>query len=702
MVVDQEEIHRLSLSKDVNDRLIAFRLFRDHFESLPDKSSAWIDLYRLTQDKNSIVKNNAPNALGYAFEHVPDKFVAWTDLHHLTRNDDKDVRKNAASTLGYAFKHIPLEFKSAAWNDLHKLTKNKHWMVRMNAALGLGYSFEYIPEEFKSAAWLDLQRLTNDKDLDVRQYAVNALGYAFEYIPDKSIAWSNLQTLTSNDNLYLRSRATSALGHAFKYVPNRSVAWFELHRLVCDDNSYVRSVAASSLGYVFKYIPEELKSEACSDLHKLTYDEELNVRSNAASVIGSAFSYIPEEYKSTMWFDLHRLTNDKYSDAKMYANHSLGKICIYKASKSEIEYESRTLFEEAIRYFETATNERSYSNPAKFCNHFYRSFDVVLFKKNNSKNNIEKYITAAKKEIEGSKSKENLIKAIEQLAEALEMAHHAHESGNDWQETLKHCSDICNRADQLMLENKDNIPAIFDIYEKNKPSFRKNIKELIDEVKEKAEITCKETQGTPAEGVACSINKEIQKWKIESQEDIEKSFYNLIDMMKIMIPDIPKNQLLLSKVNSMENYTKPEDVFEALGMIFPLIKNMSLSEDINYIKSTVDEIKVDVKQVDTKIDNLSINVEQVTKQIMEQPNSQEYLDLIQQRLENIQDKIPEMKDEIKDVLDELYSPLGIERKLKISIPLIPLFMSYEAQVTPSKFVVDRIFEFKQLYSKLII
>jgi hypothetical protein len=38
MAVDQEEIHRLSMSENVDDRLEAARLLQEEFESLPDKS----------------------------------------------------------------------------------------------------------------------------------------------------------------------------------------------------------------------------------------------------------------------------------------------------------------------------------------------------------------------------------------------------------------------------------------------------------------------------------------------------------------------------------------------------------------------------------------------------------------------------------------------------------------------------------------
>ena len=814
MVVDQEEIHRLSLSQDVEDRKNAVKMLKDNFEFLPDKTTVWNDVIILLNDNNSYVRWNMILTLGLFFKYVPDKYAAWDILQIQINNKDRDVRSSAAFALGSAFKFIPEEFKYIAWKELHRITFDEDLGVRVNATSAIGSVFEYIPEEFKFDIWKDLHRLTTDKHSCVRSKAAHVLMCVFSYIPDKSVAWKDMIRLISDEDCDVQRSAAFSLGSSFSLVPDKfaafddlarltmnndlNIRWYAvtifssilesvissdsdrdiaadslvritndenlniklfaintirfifihipdkanalsvLHRLTMDNCSSIRETAVDVLGFVFVHIPPELsynawediiglvndkdwyvrynagkaiapafkhvadKYSAWGDLHSLTSHKEDYMRENIAHALGYVFGYIPDELKSVAWDDLIKLTEDNNYSVRVYANHSLGKICIHNASKSESKSISRDFLKEAIHYFERSVGIGKYKNPSIFCSIFYRTFDAVFFKKAYSKNEIDNYIISVKYDISNSSSKLKLIEAVEQLAEVLEIAHNAKELGIDHQELLKKCSDICNRVDELMLDNKENTPAIFEIYEKNKPSFKKNIKELIDELKEKAKITCKETQGTPAEGVACSINKEIQKWKIESQEDMEKNFHNLIDMMRIMVPDIPANHLLISKINSIEDYTKPEDVFGALGMIFPLIKNMSLSEDINYIKSTVDEIKVDVKQVDMKIDNLSINVEQVTKQIMEQPNPQEYLDLIQQILENIQDEIPEMKDDIKKVLDDLYSPLRIERKLKISIPLIPLFMSYEAQVTPSKFVGDRIFEFKRLYSKLKI
>jgi len=75
MPADQEEIHRLSLSENADDRLNASKALADEFGSLPDKSAAWYDLHRLTNDKDYYVRKGAAFALGSAFSDVPDKII---------------------------------------------------------------------------------------------------------------------------------------------------------------------------------------------------------------------------------------------------------------------------------------------------------------------------------------------------------------------------------------------------------------------------------------------------------------------------------------------------------------------------------------------------------------------------------------------------------------------------------------------------
>jgi HEAT repeat protein len=103
------------------------------------------------------------------------------------------------------------------------------------------------------------------------------------------------------------------------------------------------------------------------------------VRSETAFSLGFSFSHLPD--KQQAWDDLYRLKNDEASRVRSYANHSLGKISIFKASQAEKEEDYKDELEKAITFFEKAAQESEYFNPSQFCLPFYRSFHTILFKK---------------------------------------------------------------------------------------------------------------------------------------------------------------------------------------------------------------------------------------------------------------------------------------------------------------------------------
>ena len=127
------------------------------FSEVPDKNLAWKDLHRLTQDKNSVVRRSAVEALGSAFIHVPNKNLAWQDLHRLTQDEDSDVRRSAAYALGTAFSQVP--DKNLAWQDLHRLTQDEDSDVRTYAyhSLGRASVFKATKTDDKGALKAELE-----------------------------------------------------------------------------------------------------------------------------------------------------------------------------------------------------------------------------------------------------------------------------------------------------------------------------------------------------------------------------------------------------------------------------------------------------------------------------------------------------------------------------------------------------------------
>lgn len=337
----------------------------------------------------------------------------WNDLIKLTSDQDSEVRYAAASFLGAAAPQVP--DKQQAWNDLIKLTARKEKDIRYESASSLSSTFSKVPD--KQQAWNDLIGLTSNQDSDVRYMAASFLGSAFSEVPNKEHSWDDLHRLAVSTDVNVRRGIASSLGIAFSKVPDKQQAWDDLHWLVNDTDVSVRRGVASSLGFAFSEVPD--KQQAWDDLHRLTLDQDVYVRQRTARFLGSAYPHVPN--KQQVWEDLIKMVTKESNDIKALANHSLGKVSIFKASQAENEESYKKDLEEAISFFEEAAQQSTYKwlNPSQFCLPFYRSFNKILFKKQEAKEEVDKYLVEAKNAVKGSKNKEFLFQAIENLSCAL-------------------------------------------------------------------------------------------------------------------------------------------------------------------------------------------------------------------------------------------------------------------------------------------
>lgn len=100
-------------------------------------------------------------------------------------------------------------------------------------------------------------------------------------------------------------------------------------------------------------------------------------RTKAAKQLRDNFADLPD--KKQAWDDLHRLTSDTHSDVTVAANHSSGRVSIFRASEA----------------------------------------DEDGFKKDEAEAEIQKYMKEAKSAVQGSESKEKLLEAVENLGDVL-------------------------------------------------------------------------------------------------------------------------------------------------------------------------------------------------------------------------------------------------------------------------------------------
>jgi HEAT repeat protein len=476
--------------------------------------------------------------------------------------------------------------------------------VRFYAANALGSAFSQVPD--KQQAWNDLHRLTNDKDTDVRFYAANALGSAFSQVPDKQQAWSDLHRLTSDENSRVRSSSAYAFGSVFSQVPDKLQAWNDLQRLTKRKDSRVRSCAAYALGSAFSQVPDKL--QAWNDLHRLTNDENSDVRCEAAFAFGSAFSQVPD--KQQAWNDLLRLTIDENSLVRTSSNHSLGRVSIFKASQANNEEDYKNELEKATEYFEIAAQESLYwPNPSQFCLPFYRSFYTIIFKKQEAKEELDKYLQEAKDAIGGSKSKKQLFEAVENLAEALnEVQNLGIMDLQVMRSELNSYRIYCDQAAELMKDADEKAPLATEVLRKGLPILDRNLKELLEEIREKAKTACKLSKGTATEEIACAVSRKVQKWEIGgSQEEVAQKVEDIAYILKIKVTDLPENEYFLNKIEAMRRETNLIKQLETLSYVIGSIPTVKVVHEDVVIKN----INKVGQELGTKLDGLSQGMNEI-------------------------------------------------------------------------------------------
>jgi len=557
-LVDYAEIHRMAQNDDVNKRKEAVDQIGTNFQnfSKKDKEQAWNDLLALTKEEHIDVRWHAADALSPAFQYMTDKEQAWNDLMALTKDEDRDVRGGAAYALGPAFQHMT--DKEQASKDLLTLTKDENSSVRMGAANALGSAFQHMTD--KEQASKDLLALTKDEDSEVRMEAAFALGTAVQYVTDKEQAIKELLELTKDEDSMVRGGAAIALGFTFQYVTDKEQATKELLELIKDEDSEVRRGAVGAIASAFQYITD--KEQAWKNLLELTKDEDSEVRMDAAYALGPAFQYVSDKEQTIK--ELLKLAKDGVSVVSVSANYSLGKISIYKATEAESEDELKEEMAKAIGYFEKSSQESKFCfNPAKFCLPFYRSYNAVIFRQENAKEEIERNLEEAKRAVEGSESKDKLIEIVENLANALQEAQKS-KVFDKIQADLGKCLHYCNRAEELLKSTEENAPIVTELIKKGLPI----IDEKIQKIQEKARAIFEQTKntGTPFESLGVEANKFAYELTSKNPFKTKKSVKRIAHTLDEFCEYLPKNKRSYG-CDIVKSIAEEEDLQEQLNII---------------------------------------------------------------------------------------------------------------------------------------
>jgi len=313
----------------------------------------------------------------------------------------------------------------------------------------------------------------------------------------------------------------------------------------------------------------------------LTEDEDSFVRLGAAYALGSNFQHIPE--KDGAWRDMIRLTVSEDSFTRAYANHSLGRASIFKATETKSEDDFKSELKNSLEFFEASSKEDTYyDNPSRFCLPFYRSFYTITFGKARAEDEVQKYLTEAKSASEGSKNKEQLLEAVENLANALAEAHKAREMGlGTMKSEFNAYRQYCDRAADLIGAAERGTSGAACVLRRGLPVIDNRIKEIIREIQEKAEAVCIEAQGTgtPYEPLGIEVNKwagELSDRDYLQNERIASRIADILGEFCNLLPE-GKREYPCKIVEELREESEPEskllDIATALSYLEPCIES---------------------------------------------------------------------------------------------------------------------------------
>jgi len=526
--------------------------------------------------------------------------LSQDELHRLSQDEDSDIRARVATALGSAFSHIP--DKTQAWQDLHGLIQDKDRNVRARAVDALGSAFSHIPD--KTQAWQDLHKLIQDEDRDVIFNAAEALGEIFSHIPDKTQACQDLYKLSQG---HYTPAATEVLGKVFSQIPDKTQAWHVLQRLSRENYNSVRQAASDALGENFSDIPD----------------------------------------KTQAWQELIKLSQDKYQNVRISAYYSLGRASIFKATESEDMDTLKRDLESAVYYFGKSVKESHLEygtvySPATFCHPFYRTYLAVTFQEA-KEDEVQRYLKEAKAAaaIGISQSKDELIYAVENLAEALRESQKLKE--RPLREMTKELSVLklyCDRAAKHMNAAEVKAPGTIKLMRKCNPLLEERIQTTISEIQKSAKeiYLSARRSGTEYEIPSSEIYKVAKALSSRDIASMQRCSTRIIKQLKTFCEllseeekdkvcqvieeieqgvDIPER---LSKIELALSYLSPilRDHFkssteqEILGLLrnieFTTSKLRSGSGDT---KKSLLEIQSDIKDIQDAIEGNSQSIKQL-------------------------------------------------------------------------------------------
>jgi hypothetical protein len=189
------------------------------------------------------------------------------------------------------------------------------------------------------------------------------------------------------------------------------------------------------------------------------------------------------------WQDHAKLTQDEDSKVRMHAYHSLGRASVSKATEADDPDTLKKELNDAIAFFEKAAKE-SWYGPASFCYPFYRTYYTITFG-DGKEEEVQRYFAEAKEAVGDSDSKDDLLKAVENLAEALRESQRLKiRSIQDLTCELNTYRWYCEKAADHMAAVESKALGAVKLMRSGNPLLQGRIQTTIREIQEKARQIC--------------------------------------------------------------------------------------------------------------------------------------------------------------------------------------------------------------------
>ncbi|KAF5428623.1 hypothetical protein C5S39_10985, partial [Candidatus Methanophagaceae archaeon] len=245
--------------------------------------------------------------------------------------------------------------------------------------------------------------------------------------------------------------------------------------------------------------------------------------------------------------------------------------------------------EKALDFFGKSSTEARFINPAKFCLPFYRSFHTLIFKKQESKAEVQGYLAEAKSASEGSENKEQLLEAIENLVDALTEAQRLREANVDTiKSNLNVYRQYCDQAADLICTAEEKTPGAARVLRRGLPIIDERIKLIIGEIQEKASAACKQTQGTLLEELGEETSRYAQELPIQDPLALMMALNKMDGIARDWCEYIPADKRIyvceqlknMGDIELSEHATAVAGVFEYANknIRFPRIQPVHISE----------------------------------------------------------------------------------------------------------------------------